>query len=89
MVRVVYLVIVVQVEFPLEIGGYDLVGVAIDGEELTEIIAHHPAVAIPLFGMDPEADPRFRFGTLNKLLLSPPGAMLAGVGQPISAVDSD
>ncbi len=89
MVRVVHAVIVVQVEFSLATGGYDLVCVAIDGEELTKIIARHPALAIPLFGVDPKVDPRVRFEIFKERILSPPGAVFTGVDQPILVVDLD
>jgi hypothetical protein len=89
LVCVVHVVIVVQVEFALAIGGYVLVGMAIDGEEPKEIVGRHPPVAMPLFDVDPQVDPWFRFEILKELLLSPPGAMFAGVGEPILAVDSD
>ena len=71
------------------IGEYDLENVAIDGEEPSEIIARHPAIAIPLFGVDLDVDTGFRFEFLKKLFLSPPSALLAGGGQLFSAVALD
>ena len=79
LVCVVHVMIVVHAEFALAIDGYDLVGVAIDGEEPKENIGRHPAVAIPLFDVDPEVDTRFRFLILKELLLSPPAPCLRGL----------
>jgi len=54
LVCVLHIVIVIKVELPPATRWYDLEGVAIDGGKLTKIIGGHPAVAIPIFGVEPE-----------------------------------
>jgi len=46
---------------------------AIDGEEPSEIIARHPAMAIPNIGMDLDVNTWFRFEFLEELRLSSVG----------------
>ncbi len=72
LVCVVFVMIILEVEFPLAIGWHDLTGVAIYREEPCEIIARHPTEDITIvFVVDPELDPWFRFELLDELCLSP------------------
>ncbi len=75
----VHLMIVIEVELRSAIGRYDLEGFAIGGEELAEIIARHPAAAMPIRGVDPNADPEFRFEFLEEPSLSPPAPSTWGL----------